>query len=178
MRTPTPSLPILQGSNRHQLILILQHSVPPLQGPGTVACTLTRGFIAFHPILGVVPLANAIRPVGAWLCARSEWIPFDQSVCSFMTRNGSNLISPGMESVKRMKSGENANPHAISPDPARIESPPIDFNSTTFRSAPSALWCGGVYLDPGFHCISPRANTVRPGRGLVACTIETDSPSS
>jgi hypothetical protein len=36
--------------------------------------------------------------------------------------------SPGMESVKRMQSGENANRHAISPDPEGIESPNIDFN--------------------------------------------------
>jgi hypothetical protein len=83
------------------------------------------------------------------------------------TRNGSNINSPGMKSVKRMQSGENANPHAISPDPARIESSPIDFNSTTFRSAPSGLWYGRAHPAPGFHCISPRANAVRPIGALL-----------
>jgi len=67
-------------------------SVPPLQGSGTVVRTLTRGFIALHPILGVVPLANAIRPVGAWLHATSERIPFGQRA----TRNGSNIRNPGL----------------------------------------------------------------------------------
>ena len=74
-------------------------SVPPLQGSGTVVRTLTRGFIALHPILGVVPLrvpmnreANAIRPVGAWLHATSERIPFGQQT----TRNGSNIHNPGL----------------------------------------------------------------------------------
>ena len=48
------------------LVSCSHSSVPPLQGSGTVVRTLTRGFIAFHPILGVVPLAGAVRP---YLCA-------------------------------------------------------------------------------------------------------------
>ena len=76
-------------------------------------------FLAGMPTVCNIVCVYKTPKLGASTVRPARWIPIPFDL--FPTRNGSNLISPGMKSVKRMESGENAKRHAMSPDPEGIE---------------------------------------------------------